>query len=576
MNNGVQRTGAQIEWYSTSSDDVASLVKTDTLDLNAGSVGIFTRAIIPDGCTRCMAQIYSIDLDAPSPFLGPGFLPSNTPAIPGQNGIIYGLSDLQATVTHRVVDAGNALAGGNAITFEDIFPTGSTNNSGFIVPLVYKNYGGGVAKWSSIVTGCLTRGVAGPQPIVFEFYASGETRGGPYNITRSTNPGGCISLNLNTFDPNDPDYFDPLMSLPDGTYAVYITSTAGYGVPLNPEFPGGFFAGALSYSINGRMATMTNGNAPLSNEDVAGQLREYYLPLIFKRYNDWNSGITISNFRPRTIFGGFGNSGGGSGAGTSIAIYGEDATLHGVFHDRSGNLGARIYYMPTVPIQVPDGFRGTAIITIGDNTAGTRSGAMVTQVNYERNQAMSYNSVSQDTLVARQTPNGRPCSLAVNNVTDPTNPAIGPPTVPNPFGVIQTPFVGYQSCLFVADAERRFGGGPRGSGATFEVGLGPTTGVRLFNPDPFKSGQPSYLVASYMDSSGVIFTDSYTTFSIPAYGTATIFMGADSRLPDIYDGSMIIQSTTPLAGIGQVVDYRIVDRDASYAYNLPNQSGRSN
>ena len=60
-------------------------------------------------------------------------------------------------------------------------------------------------------------------------------------------------------------------------------------------------------------------------------------------------------------------------------------------------------------------------------------------------------------------------------------------------------------------------------------------------------------MASYLDSSGVIFTDSYTTFSLPAYGTATIFMGADARLPDIYDGSIIIQ--------------KVQSSDNGYGYN---------
>ena len=64
-----------------------------------------------------------------------------------------------------------------------------------------------------------------------------------------------------------------------------------------------------------------------------------------------------------------------------------------------------------------------------------------------------------------------------------------------------------------------------------------------------------------------------TTFTIPTFGTGTIFMGADARLPDIYDGTMFIQSTTPLVGIANVVDYRATDHDGSFAYNLPNQSG---
>jgi len=578
MNNGVQRTGAQIEWYSTSSDDVASLVKTDTLDLNSGAVGIFTRAIIPDGCTRCMAQIYSLDLDAQTPPNIPGLLPSNTPGIPGINGFVYGLSDLQATVTHRVVDAGNALAGGNAISFEDMFPTGQTNNSGYIIPLIYKNYGGGVNKWTSILTACLTRGVPGPQPVVFEFMASGESRGGPYQITRSTNPGGCIVLNMATFDPNDPDYYDPLAGIPDGTYSVVVTSTAGNPIPTPPEVPGGFFASSLSYSTTGRMATLGNGYIALSAESQVGGIREMYAPLIFKRYNDWNSGIAITGYRPRTSFGfnsPFSLTGGGSGSGASLAVYGEDGTLMGIFLDSiSRSNGGRIYYLPTLPIQLPDGFRGSMIAATGDNTAGSRMAGSVQTVNYERNQAMSYNFISQDTVTGIPTPNARPCNYQQASTTDPETQPLGPPNVLSPLGTIPNPTT-YIACLTVPDAQRRFSGAPRGTSATFEVGLGPTTGIRLFNPDPFKNGAPSYVMASYLDSAGIVFVGSFTAFSIPAYHTATIFMGSDTQLPDIYDGSMFIQTSSPIAGIANVVDYRVTDRDASYAYNLPNQTGRS-
>ena len=52
-------------------------------------------------------------------------------------------------------------------------------------------------------------------------------------------------------------------------------------------------------------------------------------------------------------------------------------------------------------------------------------------------------------------------------------------------------------------------------------------------------------------------------------------MGADARLPDIYDGSMYIQSTSPIVGMANVVDYRATDHDGSFSYNLPNQSGRT-
>jgi len=595
VNNGTLRTVAQIEWWSTSSDDIASLVKTDYLDLNSGAVGIFTRSVVPDGCTRCMAQIFSFDQDAVNLIGLPTGAPVPFNSIPG---LSYGLSDLQATVTHWVVDAGNALAGSNAMSFEDLFPTGNNINTNYVLPIVYKNYGGGVNKWNSIISGCLTRGVPAPQPVVFTFGASGDTRGGPYNITRLTNPGGCLVLNLSTFDPNNPDYYDPLGDLPDGTYSVTVSTTAGLPVPVAPERPGGFFAHALSYTTTGRMAILNNGAPPAGlesplpcqttnqgflnpgtgspftpgcsgNNAIGG--REMYGPLLFKRYNDWNSGIAIANYRCGlgVSFLACGNASGGS-TSYSMAFYGEDATLFGVFLDRASNEQARIYYLPTLPIQIPDGYRGTSIITAGDVGGSSHFGATAIQVNYERNQAMSYNFMRQDALTAPQAQNVRPCNqLPAASFLFPQVQIA--PTVQLP------PGSSLVSCLVVPDAERRFGAPPRGSAATFEVGMGPTTGIRLFNPGRDQNGgltsAPAFVVAQYQDSAGQVFTDSYTTFTIPTFGTGTIFMGADARLPDIYDGTMFIQSTTPLVGIANVVDYRATDHDGSFAFNLPNQSG---
>jgi hypothetical protein len=471
-----------------------------------------------------------------------------------------------------VVDADNALAGTNAISFEDIFPTGSTNNSNYVIPLVFKNYGGGVHKWNSVVTGCLTRGVPGAQPVVFEFFPLAGASGGPFNITRSTNPGGCLVINLNSFDPDDPEFFDPLAALPDGAYTISVSSTAGLPVPIAPERPGGFFSAAINYTTTGRMATQTNAAPPLGGGEGLIGFRELYGPLLFKRYNDWNTGMVVSNFRARIANLQGLAGGGGSGSGISISMYGEDGTLFGTFLDRLGNMAARVYYLPTLPIQLPDGFRGTSIVSIGDNTFGTRTAVGAHHVNYERNQAMAFNFVRQDQLTGPASPYYRPCTQLIGSTTD-TNPAF-------PFGAIgsSAPFTGaaFVTCLSVPDAQRRFTTAPRGTSATFEVGMGPTTGVRIFNPDVAKLGLPAYVFATYTDAAGIYYTDSYTTFTIPAYGTGTIFMGADARLPDIFDGAMYIQATQPIAAIANVVDYRAVDRDGSYAYNIPNQTGQTN
>jgi len=81
------------------------------------------------------------------------------------------------------------------------------------------------------------------------------------------------------------------------------------------------------------------------------------------------------------------------------------------------------------------------------------------------------------------------------------------------------------------------------------------------------------LRVTYLDPSGFIEGNSITTLVIPALGTATVFLGADSRLPDFFTGTAIILSDQPLIGIGNVVDYGVRTRDGSWAYNLVNQRG---
>jgi hypothetical protein len=501
-----------------------------------------------------MAEIYSVDLDGP--------------------GLVWGLGDLDVTHNHRVVDAGNAIAGGNALTFEDLFPgvavegffptpfpganpslTGffpPTVSTQWAIPVVYKNYGGGVHKWNSLITACLTRGVPFAQPVVFRFQGI-DASGGPWNITRLANPGGCITLNLQTIDPDDPDFFDPLASLPDGTYSVQITSTGGLAVPVVPfERPGGFFAGSISYTTTGRMAQSLNGTLPIGGDR---SFREAYGPLMFKRYNDWNSGFVVANFSDTA-----------SGSATvSVNVYGEDGTLFGTFLNRVGSEGTQVYYMPSLPIQLPDGFRGTVIVTVTDAGGAARLFIGGNHVNYERNQNMSFNFIREQQLLGADSTFRRPCAAAQ---------VAGGFTFLDPTTINLPPGAAFVTCLTATDVERRFsrapGSAPRG---TFEGPVGPTTGIRLFNPDRQRNGQSAFVTVAYTDAAGVVFTDSLTTLSIPAFGTGTIFLGADARLPDIYDGSAFIMSTKEIVGMANVVDYRATDYDGSWAYNLPNETG---
>jgi hypothetical protein len=471
-----------------------------------------------------MAEIYSIDLDA-------------TTGIGG--GLGYGISQLVGTVVHRVVEADNATLGGNVIQFEDIFPNGSNVSHNYIIPVVYKNYGGGVHRWDSIISACLTRGVLNPQPVVFQFYPL--TRGGgPYNVTRNANAGGCVMLNLRTLDPDDPDFIDTLASLPTETaFSVAVTSTGGLFFPavnttfFPPDRPSGFFAHAVSYSRTGKMATLHNGSVALDLESSptgttpGGFIgRELYGPLLFKNYNGWNSAFSLVNFR-------FAFAGGGGSTGFAMTFYGEDGTVFGTYLDRLSTESARVYYLPALPIQLPDGFRGSVVITAGDVANSSRFGMGAMHVNYDRTQAISYSFTRQDQLLGVDSPYTRPCNQTV----------FAPFAIAPQFGAAT-----YTSCLTVADAQRRFA--PVSSTiAPFEItGNGPTTGIRLFNPDVTRTGTPAFVLATHTDASGVYYTDSPTTITIPALGTATIFLGADARLPDTWDGTVFIQSTKEIVG----------------------------
>ena len=124
-NTGPLRTIVSVEWFSTSSDSVGSLVRTDSIEVAGTSfpdpihrTAVFGSNLIPFGCTRCQALIYSLDLDGNDP--------------------LNGIFDLTATVTHRVVDAGNALATGTAPLLEEIIPAGPNAPSSWVLPVVYK------------------------------------------------------------------------------------------------------------------------------------------------------------------------------------------------------------------------------------------------------------------------------------------------------------------------------------------------------------------------------------------------------------------------------------------------------
>jgi hypothetical protein len=314
------------------------------------------------------------------------------------------------------------------------------------------------------------------------------------------------------------------------------------------------------------MATAFNGVVGTVAEGPVGPApRQIYAGLVFKRYNNWNTGLTLTH--PGT----------GTNMDTTLTFYGEDGSVVGTFFDRINNQTGRAYYLPAIPIQIPDGFRGAAIVSglatgvsnfpfvLGTGAGASRLYGGAHHVNYERNQAISYNMTRQDAIAL---PTGA-------NQASFVNPCINAPTllpgqvVANPLltGAAQLPGT-LRSCLAVPALERQV--------ANRDVPNGPTTGVRLYHPDVDRTGRPALVNVFYVDPAGVVLGESLTQITIPPFGTATLFAGADTRLPDFFTGAAIITSDVPLVGIGNVVDYSVTTRDGSWAFNLPNQRGFTN
>jgi hypothetical protein len=333
--------------------------------------------------------------------------------------------------------------------------------------------------------------------------------------------------------------------------------------------PGAFTASTINYTVTGKMATAFNGTIGTTAENAAGGLgggvRQVYAGLVFKRYNNWNTGLALAH--PGT----------GGNMDTTLTFYGEDGSVVGTFFDRINNQNSRAYYLPAIPIQIPDGFRGTAIVSgvltdaaqfpfalAGFGAGGSRLYGGAHHVNYERNQAMSYTMTRQDSIalptIANQAAFVNPCinQQAFIPGTVVNNPLLVP-------GVAGVPAPTFRACLAVPAYER--------SVAQGDIPNGPNTGIRLYHPDVDRTGRPAVANVILVDPAGIIQGESLMQLVVPPFGTATIFAGADTRLQDFFTGTAIVTSDVPLVGIANVVDYSVSTRDGSWAYNLPNQRG---
>jgi hypothetical protein len=128
---------------------------------------------------------------------------------------------------------------------------------------------------------------------------------------------------------------------------------------------------------------------------------------------------------------------------------------------------------------------------------------------------------------------------------------------------------GFTNCAWVADFEKT-------STSTSEGNAGRNTGVRLLNPDPNQTGAPARVTVLYIDRSGLIWADANEQLRIDPNQTATIFPLYNNRLPGVFRGTARIMSVgNSVVGIANTVDYSIMGRDASGAYNIQYMNGRT-
>jgi hypothetical protein len=557
-NAGPIRTVACIDWHNSDSNGTRIGTERDCLDLNAGAVGIFTNIgdLIPAGIMG-YAEVYSIDQDGPVlGSIGPDSTFEDCPlqdssfVCPGLPGTIYGISDIQGTVSYQVREAGNAIAGNNMLSAEDLTLLGGEANQNAGIATVFKNYSGTAHRHSSVVQACNTTGVPVRQPVVFTFIGitgqRGATGASDGVHTLSADPGGCVSFNMND-----------ITFLRDGTYAVRVISTGLQTPPLQNflfptrigQFglfddirvfrPNSFFVTSVTYSRTGNMANALHGYRATSSAGGTApglQFGQLFGALVFNDYNGWNTGISVANFA---------SFGDGGTATVNLTFYDESSRVVGTIGDAIGGEDARTFYLPQLPFTLPPGFKGMVVVQGVPAEFNSESGIMAyaNHVNYARNHNISYMFTRDEYLRAPPAQDTRPC-VGLGRFTG---------------GDVQF-LQNIQSCLWVSEAVKQAPGG---------IPNGNTTGVRLFNP----TNQIAEVEIVYYDSAGFEWVDARTLFNIPAFTQATLFLGTERRLPEVWTGSMYIKSSSPVVGVANVVNYGVTGRDESRAFNLPNQSG---
>lgn len=522
-NAGPMRTIAEVRFYaSDGKGSAAVLAGTQQADLVPGGGRVFRAPEMPGGFVG-WAGIWSFDADGPAQ--------------------IFGQSSLVAVYNNEIRSAGNAVTETSGISREEVvFPQRST-----IIPLIYRNYGGTEHKWNTMLT--LTN-MGRATSVVIQLNTADRVvrdarRCAPCLITKYVQPGGQININFG--DDSDPD----MRFLPNTTFHATISA----GGPLEnlagvlpgavaPLLTQGFVVSTTHWTVTGKMATSGKGMQRFGpsarfGSEMGENTGALYAPLLFKNMNRWDSAMVLA----------VGQTSGSVATNLTVSFYNEDGGFVGEVVDRVSSSSPVWYlYLPELEF-LPANFRGTAIVRGTQGSSTDLPGAILTpnmfgvvqHVNYDRNAAIGYELVGQSTVAFRTDAQGElPCVS-----------------------------LGFVTCAWVADMKK--------TGSVDREGtIGAQTGIRIMNVDPLLTGAPAGVTVTYIDASGVMWSEGVSQFVVPPFGVHTVFPLYSGRLPDVFRGTARITSAqNAIVVVANVVDYSITDRDAAGAFNAQYHNGRT-
>ena len=214
---------------------------------------------------------------------------------------------------------------------------GTATATTMMAPIIFKNYGGG--NWTTRLA--VQNAGSAITHVTVTYHGAGGTWTEEADI-----PLGA----RHTFD----QAFSPI---PDGFVGSAVVTSDGQplAVVVNEISPSGM---ALSYT--GFSAGATNITAPL----------------LFKNYNDWNTGLQVQNMGTAT-------------ANVEVTYYWAGGTCTENATIEPG--ASHTFYQPANTC-LPDGFVGSAVVTSDQPVV-----AIVNEVNYARGTGMSYNTLSGGT-----------------------------------------------------------------------------------------------------------------------------------------------------------------------------------